>query len=112
MKRRISGSPLRAVLATVAFGLMFTLASAALAQAPSAKIEIKGNASQIDPQVGTFAMQSLTITTTDRTRYELRHDRHVTKQDFFSTLRPTDWVEVEGSLEGSTVSAYKIEIEH
>jgi hypothetical protein len=80
-------------------------------QTRGAKIELKGMPSQINQSAGTFVMESLTITTTPETRYEDRRDHHVDQAAFFSDLHESDRVEVEGRLQGNTITARKIEIE-
>ena len=91
----------------LALALTLTL----FAQTRETSIEIKGTASQVDGKAGTFVMEGLKITTSEATKYEDRQDRTVNREKFFSDLRATDRLDVEGRLSDSTVSAEKIEIE-
>lgn len=95
---------------------LFVLASASTIDAQErtrgAKIEIEGTPSLIDQTAGTFIIESLTVKSTETTRYEDRDDRHVNKETFFSNLHASSRVEVKGSLAGNEITAHKIEIEH
>lgn len=88
-------------------------------------IEIEGAPSSIDSAAGTFVIEQpmevdsdkpveggpFTVVTSESTSFEDRDDRTLTRAAFFSQLRGSDTVEVEGVLEDQAVTARKVELD-
>jgi hypothetical protein len=96
----------------LSMGIMFFAITVSLpGQSRGPKIESKGMPAQINQSGGIFNIESLTVTTTPATKYEDRRDRHVDQSAFSADLHESGRVEAEGSLQGNTTTARKIEIE-
>lgn len=91
--------------------LMFFLSWTLTAQTRPTTVEVEGTASQVNAKAGTFSMEGLKVTTSPTTRYEDRQDQIVNKEAFFSSLHGNERIQVEGRLNGNTITADKVEVD-
>lgn len=117
-------------LARLAAGVLLVVgigAGAAMAAKSAANgIKLEGYPSAISAQQFRFTVQRFRsvkvdqgvvppppfqIVTTEKTKCELRHDKKVSRSEFFRVLTTSNRVEVKGYLQGSSIVAYKLEIE-
>lgn len=70
--------------------------------------EWEGAVQAVDRAQYTFQLLGYTVATDASTRFEAG-DQNLTQQDFFALLQPGNWVEVKGTLSGTTIQASEVE---